>query len=61
MNKAPQHGKPTGIPVEFDAEDGWFDKKLENDPRFAARIAKARQSKRAGLGVRLEELDAIPE
>ena len=61
MNKDPQYGKPTGIPVEFDAEDGWSDEKPENDPRFAARIAKARQSKREGLGVRLEELDAIPE
>ena len=55
-----RHGKPAGVLIGFDSDDDWFDYKLENDPRFAARIAKARQSKREGLGVRLEELDTIP-
>ena len=54
-----RHGKPAGVLIGFDSEDDWFDYKLETDPRFAARIAKARQSLRAGLGVRLEEFDAV--
>lgn len=54
-----RHGKPAGVLIGFDSEDDWFDYKLENDSRFAARIAKARQSLRQGLGVRLEELDTI--
>ena len=52
-----RHGKPAGILIGFEPEDDWFDYKLETDPRFAARIAAARQSIRAGLGVRLEEFD----
>lgn len=52
-----RHGKPAGILIGFDSEDDWFDYKLETDPRFAARVAAARQSIRAGLGVRLEEFD----
>jgi len=52
-----RHGKPAGILIGFESEDDWFDYKLETDPRFAARIAAARQSIRAGLGVRLEEFD----
>ena len=52
-----RHGKPVGILIGFESEDDWFDYKLETDPRFAARIAAARQSIRAGLGVRLEEFD----
>jgi len=36
--------------------DDWSDR-LVNDPRFLARIATARESARAGLGVKLEELD----
>jgi hypothetical protein len=41
---------------ESPSEDDWFDYKLENDPRFLARIASARKSLRAGKGIRLEEL-----
>ena len=52
-----RHGKPAGILIGFESEDDWFDYKLETDPRFAARIAAARQSIRAGLGVRLGEFD----
>ncbi len=53
-----RHGKPAGILVGFASEDDWFDYKLENDPRFLQRIARARESLRAGKGVRLEELQA---
>ena len=34
----------------------WPDYRLENDPRFLQRIAEARQSLKAGLGVWYEEL-----
>lgn len=49
-------GKPAGILVGFASEDDWFDYKLEHDPRFLQRIAQARESLRAGKGVRLEDI-----
>ena len=52
-----RHGKAAGVLIGFKSEDEWFDYRLENDPRFLARVAKARQSIRSGLGVRLEDLD----
>jgi prevent-host-death family protein len=51
-----RHGKPAGILIGFEAEDDWFDYKLENDPRFVERIKRARQSMQAGSGTRLDEL-----
>lgn len=51
-----RHGKPAGVLVGFASEDEWFDYRLENDPRFLKRIAKARQSLREGKGVRLEDI-----
>ena len=51
-----KHGKPAGILVGFASEDDWFDYRLEHDPRFLQRIAQARESLRAGKGVRLEEI-----
>jgi prevent-host-death family protein len=51
-----RHGKPAGVLVGFASEDDWFDYKLENDPRFLQRIARARASLQAGKGVRLEDL-----
>ena len=56
-----RHGKPAGILIGFASEDDWFDYRLENDPRFLARIEKARASLRAGRGVRLEDIDAAIE
>ncbi len=53
-----RHGKPAGVLVGFKTEDDWFDYRLENDPRFLQRIASARQSLRAGKGIRIED---IPE
>jgi prevent-host-death family protein len=50
-----RHGKPAGVLIGFESEDDWFDFRLENDPRFLARIEKARASLRAGRGVLLEE------
>jgi prevent-host-death family protein len=51
-----RHGKPAGVLVGFATEDDWFDYKLENDPRFLARVATARKSLREEKGVRLEDL-----
>lgn len=51
-----RHGKPAGVLVGFGSEDDWFDYKLENDPRFLQRIARARESLQAGKGVKLEAL-----
>ncbi len=50
-----RHGKPAGVLIGFADEDDWFDYCLENDPRFLKRIAAARESLRAGQGVRLED------
>src|SRR6266702_861444 len=52
-----RHGKPAGVLVGFGSEDDWFDYRLENDPRFLQRIEEARESLRAGHGIRLEDLD----
>jgi prevent-host-death family protein len=51
-----RHGKPAGILIGFESEEDWFDYRLETDPRFLRRIERARDSLRAGLGVRLEEI-----
>src|SRR5216117_2483970 len=51
-----RHGKPAGVLVGFASEDDWFDYKLEHDPRFLQRIARARASLKAGKGIKLEEL-----
>lgn len=52
-----RHGKAAGVLIGFGSEDDWFDYRLENDPRFLARIVAARASLRAGRGVRLEDVD----
>ena len=51
-----RHGKPAGILIGFASEDDWFDYRLENDPRFLSRISQARESLRAGKGVKLEDM-----
>jgi len=53
-----RHGKPAGVLIEFRSEDDWFDYRLENDPRFLDRVARARESLRAGRGFRIEDLKA---
>jgi len=50
-----RHGKPAGVLIGFESEDDWFEYRLENDPRFLRRIAKARGSLSAGRGVKLED------
>jgi prevent-host-death family protein len=51
-----RHGRPAGVLIGFESEDDWLEYRLENDPRFLQRIARARSSLRAGKGVRLEDL-----
>ncbi len=51
-----RHGRPAGVLIGFKSEDDWFDYRLENDPRFLRRVEAARQSLRAGRGVRLENV-----
>ncbi len=51
-----RHGKPAGVLLGFETEDDWIDYRLENDPRFLARIESARNSIKAGKGKKLEEL-----
>ena len=54
-----RHGKPAGVLIGFGSEDDWFDYRVENDPRFLARIEQARRSVQAGKGIRLEEMQAV--
>ena len=53
-----RHGKPAGVLIGFASEDDWFDYRLEHDPRFLQRIERARQSLRAGRGIKLEDVKA---
>jgi prevent-host-death family protein len=53
-----RHGKPAGVLIGFASEDDWFDYRLEHDPRFLQRIERARQSLRAGQGIKLEDVKA---
>ena len=51
-----RHGKPAGVLIGFQSEDDWLDYRLENDPRFLQRVEQARQSVRAGRGIKLEDV-----
>lgn len=51
-----RHGKPAGVLIGFESEDDWFDYRLENDPRFLARVEAARSNLRAGRGVKLRDI-----
>lgn len=52
-----RHGKPAGVLIGFQSEEDWFDYRLEHDPRFLRRVERARNSLRAGRGVRLEDVE----
>lgn len=52
-----RHGKPAGVLIGFRSEEDWFEYRLEHDPRFLQRVEQARNSLRAGRGVKLEDLD----
>jgi antitoxin (DNA-binding transcriptional repressor) of toxin-antitoxin stability system len=51
-----RHGKAAGILKGFASEDDWFDYRLENDPRFLERVARARTQLRKGRRTRIEEI-----
>ena len=53
-----RHGKPAGILIGFESEEDWLDYRLEHDPRFLERIARARESLRQGAGIRLEQVES---
>ena len=52
-----RHGKPAAVLIGFATEADWFDYRLENDPRFLARVESARKNLKAGRGTRLEDID----
>jgi prevent-host-death family protein len=51
-----RHGKPAGVLIGFQSEDDWLDYRIENDPRFLARVQQARESIKKGHGARIEEV-----
>jgi prevent-host-death family protein len=53
-----RHGKPAGVLIGFESEEDWFEYRLEHDPRFLRRVEQARNSLRAGRGVKLEDLES---
>ncbi len=52
-----RHGKPAGVLIGFESEEDWFEYRLENDPRFLRRVEQARNSLRAGRGLRLVDVE----
>ncbi len=51
-----RHGRPAGVLIGFASEEDWFEYRLERDPRFLARVARAREAIRRGRAVRLEDV-----
>jgi len=51
-----RHGKPAGVLIGFESEDDWFEYRLEHDTRFLERVERARESLRAGRGLKLEDV-----
>jgi prevent-host-death family protein len=51
-----RHGKPAGVLIGFQSEDDWLDYRIENDPRFLARMQQARDRIKKGHGIRFAEL-----
>lgn len=39
------------------AEDDWFEYRLQNDARFLSCVEAARRSLKAGHGIRIEDID----
>jgi prevent-host-death family protein len=55
-----RHGQPAGVLIGFETEDVWFEYRLEHNPEFLQRIARARTALQLGKGVRLENLEKKP-
>jgi len=56
-----RHGRPAGVLIGFESEDDWLDYRLEHDPRFLERIARARASLQAGRGIPWTDVEADAE
>lgn len=54
-----RHGKPAGILLGFKSEEDWFEYRLQNDPRFLAKIKSARLQLKQGQGKPIEELEDL--
>lgn len=54
-----RHGRPAGILLGFASEDDWLDYRIEHDEGFLARIASSRAAIRAGLGVKIEDVETV--
>jgi len=54
-----RHGRPAGILLGFASEDDWLDYRIEHDEGFLERIASSRAAIRAGLGVKIEDLEKV--
>jgi prevent-host-death family protein len=52
-----RHGKPVGVLHGFESEEDWIEYRLERDPAFLKRIAKARKDLRLGQGVELKDVE----
>ena len=50
--------QPAGVLIGCETQEDWFAHRQERDARFLQRAAAARQSPRAGSGMRLEEIAA---
>ncbi len=51
-----RHGKPAGVLIGFKTEDEWFEYRLQNDPRFLARVESTRRNLLDRGGTRFEDL-----
>jgi len=51
-----RHGHPAGVLIGFGSDDEWLEYRLLRDPQFLARVSRARESIRAGKGIRLRDL-----
>ncbi len=52
-----RHGRPAGVLIGFETEDDWLDYRLEHNPEFLRRIARARMALDRGEGIRLEDAE----
>jgi prevent-host-death family protein len=52
-----RHGKTAGVLIGFATEDDWLEYRLENDPQFLERVARARAALSRGEGTRLEDIE----
>jgi hypothetical protein len=49
-------GKSAGVLIGFGSEDDWFGERPKHDPAFRRRTKSARESRRRGRGVQLDDV-----